>query len=73
MIRLRDRLTREKKRLDDMVANCDGNLKSDIILEQSRKVDKLIVAYQKIKKFYRIKYGCTPEIFCKCTSNNVID
>lgn len=49
MVGLEEKLKMEKKKLDKIIANSDGNLTNDFILEQSRKVDNLIVAYQKIK------------------------
>lgn len=49
MVGLEEKLKMEKKKLDEIIANSDGNLTNDFILEQSRKVDNLIVAYQKVK------------------------
>jgi hypothetical protein len=47
MIKLMENIEKEKRILNCMVDNSDGNLLSELILEQSRKVDKLIVAYQR--------------------------
>jgi hypothetical protein len=49
MVRLEEKLRKEKEKLDEMVEKCNGNLTNDLVLEQSRKVDNLIVAYQKVK------------------------
>lgn len=49
MVGLEEKLKMEKKKLDEIIANSDGKLTNDFILEQSRKVDNLIVAYQKVK------------------------
>lgn len=50
MVGLEEKLKMEKKKLDEIITNSDGNLTNDFILEQSRKVDNLIVAYQKVKQ-----------------------
>ena len=50
MIRLEKTLKREKQRLNRIIENSDGNLIQDLILAQSRRVDELIVAYQRIKQ-----------------------
>lgn len=50
MVRLEEKLRKEKEKLDEMIEKCNGNLKNDFVLEQSRKVDNLIVSYQKLKK-----------------------
>lgn len=50
MVRLEEKLRKEKEKLDEMIEKCNGNLTNDFVLEQSRKVDNLIVSYQKLKK-----------------------
>lgn len=50
MIRLEYRLKKETAMLDKMIQNNNFQLSSDLIIKQSRKVDKLIVAYQKEHK-----------------------
>lgn len=50
MVRLEEKLRKEKEKLDKMIEKCNGNLTNDFVLEQSRKVDNLIVTYQKLKK-----------------------
>lgn len=58
LLKLYEDLKKEKKKLDEMIANSDGNLTNEYILEQSKNVDKLIVAYQKLKqKRIRSKTG----------------
>lgn len=44
-----EKLRREKAILDKMVEINSMELSNDFILKQSRKVDRLVVAYQKIK------------------------
>lgn len=48
MIKLMKKLKTEKKRLNNMIENNDGNLNNNFILKQSRKVDKLIIHYNKL-------------------------
>lgn len=45
-----ERLEKEKEKLDRMIEDHGWQLSSDIILKQSKKVDKLVLAYQKIKQ-----------------------
>lgn len=47
MVILLGKLNMEKKILNKMIENNDGVLSNDFILEQSRIVDKLIIAYKK--------------------------
>ncbi|MFA9396813.1 MAG: Spo0E family sporulation regulatory protein-aspartic acid phosphatase [Clostridiaceae bacterium] len=49
MVRLEKRIEIEKKRLDGMIKENGSNLLNDLVIEQSKKLDKLIVVYQKIK------------------------
>lgn len=49
MIQLQESLKKEQAILDKMIEENNGELNNDFILEQSRKVDKLIVTYQKLK------------------------
>lgn len=51
MVRLEEKLKKEKEKLNRMIERCNGNLTNDLILEQSRKVDSLIVSYQKVKRY----------------------
>ncbi|MEQ8198843.1 MAG: Spo0E family sporulation regulatory protein-aspartic acid phosphatase, partial [Clostridiaceae bacterium] len=48
-MKLEKKLKREKIRLNRMIEIYGGNLVSEAVLEQSRKVDKLIIAYEKTK------------------------
>lgn len=57
MIRLEYRLKKEKAILDKMIQDNNFQLSSDLIIKQSRKVDKLIVAYQKEHKDCIKKYN----------------
>jgi hypothetical protein len=49
MIRLELELEREKAMLNKLIEENNLGLNNDFILEQSRKVDKIIVKYQKVK------------------------
>lgn len=48
MIRLIKKLKTEKKKLNRLIGNNDGDLTNNFILKQSRKVDKLIIHYNKL-------------------------
>ena len=47
MIILKIKLNIEKKKLNRMIANNDSDLINDLILQQSKKVDRLILCYIK--------------------------
>lgn len=51
MVRLEEKLEKEKRKLNEMIENYHGDLTNDFVLEQSRRVDSLIVCYQNIKKY----------------------
>lgn len=48
MEKLKKKLKIEKKKLNKMIGNNDGNLIDGFILKQSRKVDKLLISYSKL-------------------------
>lgn len=48
MIILKVKLNIEKRKLNRMIVNNDSNLINDLILQQSKKVDKLILCYIKL-------------------------
>lgn len=50
MIGLEVKLEKEKAILNKLIEENNWGLDNDFILEQSRKVDKIIVKYQKIKR-----------------------
>lgn len=49
MIQLQENLRKEQAILNKMIEENNGQLNNDFILEQSKKVDKLIVTYHKLK------------------------
>lgn len=57
MIQLQEKLKIEKTILNKMIEENNGQLNNDFILEQSKKVDNLIVKYQKTKLY------CISKIF----------
>lgn len=48
MLKLYEKLKREKKKLEDMIEMGYENLTNEQILKQSETLDKLIAAYQKL-------------------------
>lgn len=48
MLLIKIKLNMEKKKLNRMIVNNNSNLINDLILHQSKKVDKLILSYIKL-------------------------